>query len=255
MGEPYPMATVGDFCLENPLFAGSPRDSLLFKEDDLARLKRKGFRVSTYRKEKPQPTIPKEDKHQSPCIKENMQSSSHREEESCKTSSRTSGASSPWAPDSTSSKKSSRQVKCSPPAKEQPDNHDTKDHCTSSKHKDRSHSDKSSRHSSDKKSSNTPCKHALFPLPCTCSMECPWKGPHVDEPSCMPGESSYASHRSPSRSMSGLKDHRSFTAPTSSSAPNKLRTQPCHQSSSTDSRLFMTPLDMGLYSSFSLLSP
>ena len=160
-----------------------------------------------------------------------------------------------WAPDSTSSKKSSRQVKCSPPAKEQPDNHDTKDHCTSSKHKDRSHSDKSSRHSSDKKSSNTPCKHALSPLPCTCSMECPWKGPHVDEPSCMPGESSYASHRSPSRSMSGLKDHRSFTAPTSSSAPNKLRTQPCHQSSSTDSRLFMTPLDMGLYSSFSLLSP
>ena len=63
--------------------------------------------------------------------------------------------------DSTSSKKSSHQGKCSPPAKGQPDNRDTENHSTSSKHKDRSHSDKSSRHSSDKESSNTPCKCAV----------------------------------------------------------------------------------------------
>ena len=97
-GEPSPMAAAGDFCLEDPFFPGSPGDSLLFKEDDLARLKRKGFRVSTYREEKPQPTIPKEDKHQSSCSKENVLSSFCKEEESHKTSSRTSGASSPWAP-------------------------------------------------------------------------------------------------------------------------------------------------------------
>ena len=41
--EPYPMAAVGDFCLENIFFPGSPGDSLLFSEDDLARLKRKCF--------------------------------------------------------------------------------------------------------------------------------------------------------------------------------------------------------------------
>ena len=119
-GEPYPMAAMGDFCLMDPLFPGNPGDSLLFKEDDLNRLKRKGFRISTYREEKPQPTIPKEDKHKSPCVQENALSSSHKEEESRKTSDRNSGASSPQAPDSTSSKKSSCQGKCSLLAKEQP---------------------------------------------------------------------------------------------------------------------------------------
>ena len=38
-GEPYPMATAGDFCLIDPLFPGSPGDTLLFKKDDLNRLK------------------------------------------------------------------------------------------------------------------------------------------------------------------------------------------------------------------------
>ena len=87
-GEPYPMATAGDFCLMDPIFLGSPGDSLLFKEDDLNRLKRKGFHISTYREEKPQLTFPKEDKHKSPCAKENVLSSSHKEADSCKTSSR-----------------------------------------------------------------------------------------------------------------------------------------------------------------------
>ena len=62
-GEPYPMAAVIDFCLMDPLFPGSPGDSLLFNEDDLERLKREGLHVSTYREEKLQPTMPKEDKH------------------------------------------------------------------------------------------------------------------------------------------------------------------------------------------------
>ena len=35
-GEPYPMVAAGDFCLMDPIFPGSPGDSLLFKEDDLA---------------------------------------------------------------------------------------------------------------------------------------------------------------------------------------------------------------------------
>ena len=173
------------------LFPGSPGDSLLFKEDDLDRLKIKGFCISTYREEKPQPTVPKEDKHKSPCTKENVPSSSHKEEESHKTSGRNSGTSSPQAPDSTSSKKSCRQGKCSPLAKEQPDSRETEDHhASSSRHKDRSCSDKSSRCSSDKESSSTPCKHALSPPPCAVSVKCPRKEPHVDEPSHIPCESS-----------------------------------------------------------------
>ena len=82
--------------------------------------------------------LPKEDKHRSPHIREHAPSSSHKEEESCRTSSRNSGASSPQAPDSTNSKKSSCQGKRSPLAKEQPDSCDTKEHHTSSsRHKDR----------------------------------------------------------------------------------------------------------------------
>ena len=99
-GELYPMASAGDFCLVDPIFPGSPGDSLLLKEDDLAQLKRKGFCIPIYKEEKLQPTVPKEDKHKSPCTKENAPSSSHREEESHKTTGRNSEASSPWAPDS-----------------------------------------------------------------------------------------------------------------------------------------------------------
>ena len=155
-GEHYPMATTGDFSLMDPIFPGSPGDSLLFKEDDLNRLKRKGFRVSTYREEKPVPTVPKEDKHRSPQTKENTPSSSCKEEESHKTSGRNSGLSSPQVPDYTHSKKSSHWGKRSPPAKEQTDSCDTRDHCSSSsRHKDRYHSDKSSRNGSDKESSST----------------------------------------------------------------------------------------------------
>ena len=167
---------------ERHLPPGSPKDSLLFG-DDLNRLKRKGFCISTYREEKLQLIVPKEDKHQSSSIKENTPSSSGKEEESCKTSVRNLGASSPWVPDSTSSKKSSHQRKCSPLAKEQPDNWDAMNHHASSpRHKDRSCSDKSSRHSYDKERSSTP-ECALSSPPCAGSVECPQKEPHVDEPS------------------------------------------------------------------------
>ena len=112
----------------DPLFPGSPGDSLLFKEDDLDRFKRKGFHISTYREKTPQPTVPKEDKHKSPHTKENVLSSSHKEEESNNTSGRNSGTLSPWVPDSTSGKNSSYWGKRSPLAKEQPDSLDMEDH-------------------------------------------------------------------------------------------------------------------------------
>ena len=184
-GKPYPMAAAGDFWLMDPIFPGSPGDSLLFKEDDLAQLKRKGFHVPTYREEKPQPTVPNEDKHKSPWAKENLPSSS--QEESHKTSGRNSRALSPWAPDSTSCKKPFHWGKHSPSAKEQIDSCNTKEHhASSSRNKDRSHSDKSSKCSSDKEGSSTPHKHTLSSPPFTGSREYPQKEPHVDEPPVSP---------------------------------------------------------------------
>ena len=38
-GEPYPMAVVRDFCIEDTFFPGSPGDSLLFNKDDLTKKK------------------------------------------------------------------------------------------------------------------------------------------------------------------------------------------------------------------------
>ena len=77
----------------------------------------------------------------------------------------------------------------------------------------------------------------------------------VDVSSHALGESSCASHKSPSQSLSQLEDHGSFSTPTSSSTPNILGTQLHHYSISTDSQQSITPLDMGLYSSFSYYGP
>ena len=117
LGNPTPWLLWETSASRIPSFQAVLETSLSFKEDNLTRLKRKGFHVSTYREEKPQPAIPKEDKHQSPHIKENVPSSSHKEEPH-KTSSRNSEALSPQAPDSTSSKKSSHWGKSSPPARQ-----------------------------------------------------------------------------------------------------------------------------------------
>ena len=47
-GKPYPMVPVGDFSLVDKIFPGSPVDSLLFSGEELARLKRKRYQVSTF---------------------------------------------------------------------------------------------------------------------------------------------------------------------------------------------------------------
>ena len=47
-GKPYPMVTVGGFSLVDKIFPGSPMDSLLFNGEELARLKRKGYQVSSF---------------------------------------------------------------------------------------------------------------------------------------------------------------------------------------------------------------
>ena len=140
-GKPYPMVTVGDFCLVDKIFPGTPGDSLLFNGKDLPRLKGEKLSSSSSKKEK-QPS--------SHTLGDAL-SSSCKEGEPPKTSHKSPGAFSPMAtPDSTSSKKlSSYQGKHSPRVKEQ-DKHNKESHSMSSKHKDKSHSDRSSKHGSDK---------------------------------------------------------------------------------------------------------
>ena len=51
-GKPYPMVPVGYFSLVDKIFPGSPMDSLLFNGEELTRLKRKGYQISTFQREK-----------------------------------------------------------------------------------------------------------------------------------------------------------------------------------------------------------
>ena len=204
-GKPYPMVTVGDFSLVDNIFPGPPGDSLLFNGEELTKLKRKGYQVSTFKEEKPYPSSPKKEKlkrkgYQVSTFKEekpypsspkkekqlsshilgDVLSSSSKKGEPPKTSGKSPGASSPSAPpDSTSSKKSSsRHGKRSPRMKEW---HDKESHTTSSKHKDKSHSDKSSKHSSDKETTKSSCKQRMSPPSQPSSTERAGKECHLED--------------------------------------------------------------------------
>ena len=119
-GKPYPIVPVGDFSLVDKMFPCSPADSLLFNGEELARLKRKGYQISTFLEEKLHPSSPKRKEQLSSHSSGDMLGSSSRKVEPPKTSSKSPGASSPRAPpNSTSSKKSSSShSKSSPQVKE-----------------------------------------------------------------------------------------------------------------------------------------
>ena len=48
MGDPFPLVPVGDFQLEDTIFSGMPGDSLLYNSEDLAKLHRLRFKVTTH---------------------------------------------------------------------------------------------------------------------------------------------------------------------------------------------------------------
>ena len=181
--KPYPMFIVGDFCLVDKVFPGTPRDSLLFNGEDLARLKRKGYQVSTFKEEKPPSGSSKKEKQPSSHTSGDVPSSSSDEGEPPKTSGKSPGASSPRAPpDSTNSKKSSHHGKHSLRVKEQQDKHDKESHSVSLKHKDKSHSDRSSKHSPDKEGNRSPCKCCMSLPPQPSSTERASKECCMDDP-------------------------------------------------------------------------
>ena len=230
----YPMFVVGDFSLVDKVFLGTLRDSLLFNGKDLARLKRKGYQVYTFKEEKPPCSSSKKEKQPSSCALGDVLSSFSKEGEPPKTSSKSSGTSSPRAPpDSTSSKKSSSCCgKCSPRVKEQ-DKHDKESHSMSSKHKDKSHSDRSSKHSSNKEGNKSPCKCCMSPPPCPASTERAWKECHMDDPTPTLSTNMHTCPQSPSKCMSETEDQSSFAAPSSTFTLNKIGSGLCYHSSST----------------------
>ena len=251
-GKPYPMVMVGDFCLVDKIFLGTPRDSLLFNGEELAKLKRKGYQVSTFREEKPSSSSYKKKKQPPSHASGDVPRSSSKEEKPPKTSGKSPRASSPRAPDSTSSKKSSScHSKHSPRTKEQQDKHDKESHSVSSKHKDKPHNDRSDKHSSDKEDRKSPHKCCMSPPPWPSSTERVWKECCMDDPTQTSSANTNTHHQCPSRCMSETDDQSSFIAPASTSTPNKIGNGPRQCSSSTDSRHSMTPLDPGLYGSFS----
>ena len=62
MGDPFPLVLVGDFQLEDNIFPGTPGDSLLYNSEDLAKLHRLRFQVTTHRTEQTSAIKCKEEK-------------------------------------------------------------------------------------------------------------------------------------------------------------------------------------------------
>ena len=74
MNDPFPLFTVGDFCLKDKIFPGTYGDSLLFMKSDLTKLKKKDICVPPYKEEKTEPATPKESR---PCLTAPRRASPH----------------------------------------------------------------------------------------------------------------------------------------------------------------------------------
>ena len=86
--KPYPMVPIGDFSLVDKIFPGSPMDSLLFNGEELTRLKRKGYQISTFQREKLHSSSPRREEQLSSCSLGDMLGFSSKEGEPPKTSSK-----------------------------------------------------------------------------------------------------------------------------------------------------------------------
>ena len=230
INEPFPMFTVGDFCLKDKIFPSTYGHSLLFIESDLTKLKEKDIYIPPYKEE-------------SCKVEETCKT-----EESHKTSGQISTASSPELPDSISSKKSSKERQ-PPTAKERPDYHESEDGCTS-RHKERSCREKSGKPEPDKESGSTIHEWWQSPFPGIDSIGCKCKESCTEALSNTPHESSHDCPRSPSICLRELQDCSSFSVPASASTPIRCSDQLHCRLASTDSRLSVTPMDSSVYSSF-----
>ena len=84
--KPFLMVPVGDFNLKDKIFPGIPADSLLFNGDELAKLQRKRYQISTYREEKMPDSSSQKEKLLSSHSLGDMPSSTSKKGESSKSS-------------------------------------------------------------------------------------------------------------------------------------------------------------------------
>ena len=117
-GDLFPLVLVGDFQLEDTIFPGMPGDSLLYNSEDLTKLHRLRFQVTTHQMEQTSTVECKEEKSQSSCSPGDMPSLTSKNGKPSKSRGR-----SPWAPlpkmtADSPNRKSSHHSKHSPPSKE-----------------------------------------------------------------------------------------------------------------------------------------
>ena len=219
--ELFPMVPVGDFQLVEKIFTGTPRDSLLFNSDDLTKLRKMRFQITTHQKEWPPATKSKEEKPQSSCASGEAPSSTSKEGEPPKSRGKSLWAPSPKSSTDSPSRKSSCCSKCSPTSKEHNDMCEKDSHGSSSKYQDKPCSNKGSK---DKESSKTPQKCAVSLPQRPPSTEWAEKEPHLQGPSLTFNASSQSWHSSPSRHLSEADDQASFMGPNSTST--RMRVNP-----------------------------
>ena len=87
-GKPFPMVPVGDFNLKDKVFLGVPGDSLLFNGDELMKLQRKRYQITTYREENMPDSSSQKEKPSSSHSLGDMPTSTSKEGEPSKSSRR-----------------------------------------------------------------------------------------------------------------------------------------------------------------------
>ena len=210
-----------------------PGDSLLYNSDDLAKLCRMRFQVTTHWIEQTSAVEHKEEKSQSSCSSGEMPSSTSKNGEPFKSRGKSPQAPSPKTTADSPNRKSLCHNKHSPPSKECHGSH--KD-SHSSKHWDKSTSE----------SIRSPWKCIASPP------RKPSSTTWVEKEPCLEGPPPVFHASSQSHQLSKSDDQFSFTCPTSASTPDKAESGPQGQSGFSDSRHSMTSFQMGLGRSFNI---
>ena len=232
MGEPFPLVLVGDFQFEDNIFPGMPGDSLLYNSDDLTKLCRMRFQVTTHWTEHPK-LNPRRRSLNLPAAQVRCPARPARMENLPNPE-----GSLLRPPHQNNHRLSKLEVlapqQTFPLLKECHESHN-KD-SNGSKHWDKSRSE----------SSKSSQKHAVSPL------QKPSSTTWVEKEPCLEGPPLVFRASSQSHQPSKSDDQFTFTFPTSASTPNKMESGPQGRSVSSNSRRSMTPFEMGLGGSFNI---
>ena len=127
-GDPFPLVLIGDFQLENSIFPGMLGDSLLYSSEDLTKLHRLRFQVTTHQMEQTSTVKCREEKSQSFCGPGEMPSLTSKNGEPSKSRVRSPVAPLPKTTTDSLNRKSSCHNKHSSPFKEHHGSHNKDRH-------------------------------------------------------------------------------------------------------------------------------